>query len=163
VLNTIGAAVSHSLNLETVVMEAVRKISETLNFDAVWIYEFEAERGVLHLRGHIGLRDEIIRGMAEHNVESGISGQVVRTGRSLIFEAVVNEPSYRELTRAGKVLPLGFQAAAAFPIMVKENIAGTLHAVSRAKRHFSQDERQLIQSIAQEIGVAVETRGCLPK
>lgn len=156
VLNTIGAAVSRSLNLETVLKEAVRKISETLNFDAVWIYELEPERGVLYLRGQIGLSDEVAKAMAERNVESGISGQVIRSGRSLIFEDVVNDPRYRELTSAGKIVSLGFQAAAAFPIMVKENIAGTLHVVSRAKRHFSQDERQLIQSIAQEIGVAVE-------
>jgi signal transduction histidine kinase len=156
VLHTIGAAVSRSLNLETVLNQAVRKISETLNFDAVWIYELEPEKGVLHLRGQIGLSDEIARGMAERNVESGISGQVMRTGRSLVFEDVVNDASYRELTSAGKIISLGFKAAAAFPIMVKENIAGTLHVVSRAKRHFSQDERQLIQSIAQEIGVAVE-------
>jgi hypothetical protein len=65
------------------------------------------ERGDLHLRGHIGLSDEIVKGMAERNVESGISGEVVRTGRSLIFEDVVNDPSYRELTSAGKVVSLG--------------------------------------------------------
>ena len=156
VLNTIGAAVSRSLNLETVLKEAVRKISETLKFDAVWIYELEPEKGVLHLRGHIGLSDEVAKGMSERNVESGISGQVIRSGRSLIFEDVVNDPRYRELTKAGKIVSLGFQSAAAFPITVKENIAGTLHVVSRATRRFSQDERQLIQSIAQEIGVAVE-------
>jgi len=159
VLNTIGAAVSRSLNLETVLKEAVRKISETLNFDAVWIYELEPEKGVLYLRGQIGLSDEVAKAMTERNVESGISGQVIRSGRSLIFEDVVNDPRYRKLTSAGKIVSLGFQAAAAFPIMVKENIAGTLHVVSRTKRHFSQDERQLIQSIAQEIGVAVENAG----
>jgi signal transduction histidine kinase len=156
VLHTIGAAVSRSLNLKTVVEEAVRKISETLNFDAVWIYELDPEKGILHLRGQIGLTDEIAQGMAERNVERGISGQVIRSGRSLIFEDVVNDPNYRELTSAGKIVSLGYQAAAAFPIMVKESIAGTLHVASRAKRHFSLDERQLIQSIAQEIGVAVE-------
>ena len=94
--------------------------------------------------------------MAERNAESGISGQVMRTGRPLVFEDVVNDPSYRGLTRAGKIVSLGFKAAAAFPIMVKESIAGTLHVANRAKRHFSQEERQLIRSIAQEIGVAVE-------
>jgi GAF domain-containing protein len=156
VLNTIGAAVSRSLNLETVLKEAIRKISETLNFDAVWIYELEPEKGVLYLRGQSGLSDEVAKAMAERNVESGISGQVIRSGRSLIFEDVVNDSRYRELTSAGKIVSLGFQAAAVFPIMVKENIAGTLHVVSRGKRHFSQDERQLIQSIAQDIGVAVE-------
>ena len=70
-------------------------------------------------------------------MESGISRQVIKSGRALIFEDVVNDPRYRELTNAGKIVSLGFQAAAAFPIMVKENIAGTLHVVSRAKRHFS--------------------------
>jgi hypothetical protein len=78
----------------------------------------EPEKGIMHLRGQIGLSDEIARGMAERNVESGISGQVIRSGRSLIFEDIVNDPNYRELTSAGKVVSLGFQAAAAFPIMV---------------------------------------------
>jgi len=75
--------------------------------------------------------------MAERNVESGISGQVIKSGRALILDNVVNDPRYRELTNAGKIVSLGFQAAAAFPIMVKENNAGTLHVVSRAKRPFS--------------------------
>src|SRR6266404_476441 len=38
VLNTIGTAVSQSLNLDVVLKQAIEKMIETLNFDAGWIY-----------------------------------------------------------------------------------------------------------------------------
>ena len=155
VLNTIGGAVSRSLNLETVLKEAVDKISETLSFDAAWIYELEADDGALHLRAHTGLSDEMAESMAKRAVDVCISGQVMNSGQALVFEDMTSDELYRELTSAGKVASLGFQAAGAFPIMVKETIAGTLHVANRTKRHLSQEERQLIQAIAQEIGVAV--------
>jgi signal transduction histidine kinase len=51
---------------------------------------------------------------------------------------------------------LGFGTAAGFPIKAKERVIGVLHLANKAKRHFASDELKLIESIAQEIGVASE-------
>ena len=51
VLNTIGAAVSRSLNLEMVLNEAIEKMIEKLNFDAAWIYILDPSGEELHSQG----------------------------------------------------------------------------------------------------------------
>jgi signal transduction histidine kinase len=51
---------------------------------------------------------------------------------------------------------LGFASAAGFPIKAKEKVIGVLHLANKARRHFSPDELKLIESIAQEIGVAAD-------
>jgi GAF domain-containing protein len=61
----------------------------------------------------------------------------------------------RYLVRA-KVVALGFESAAAFSDHGEGEIVGTLHLASRTKRHFAVDETELIQTIAGQIGVAME-------
>jgi signal transduction histidine kinase len=156
VLNTIGAAVSQSLDLSVIVQQAVDKIAETLAFDAVWIYQLEPRMKMLRLIAYHGLNDEMAKSMAERSVEKGISAPVLKTGTRLVFEDLQNDARYQGLTRAGTVASLGFKAAAAFPIRTKDKIIGTLHVTNLTKRHFTSEELQLLESIAQQVGVASE-------
>ena len=52
------------------------------------------------------------------------------------------------------VLP--FPSAAGFPIKAKEKVIGVLYVADKSQRRFAADELELIESIAQEIGVATE-------
>ena len=61
VLNTIGAAVSQSLNLDMVLNDAIEKMIEALNFDASWIYILDSSEGKLRLQAHQGLSEETVR------------------------------------------------------------------------------------------------------
>ncbi|HXG51732.1 MAG TPA: GAF domain-containing protein [candidate division Zixibacteria bacterium] len=155
-LNGIGGALSRSLDLNVVFDEAVTNIATRLGFDAVWIYRLGAADGQLHLRAHKGLSDSMAAELAVRPVSIGISGEVIRRGRPMIFEDIKGDQHYHELSRAGKVVSLGFETAAAFPISTKERTIGTLHVANRSKRRFPEDEVRLIESIAQVIGVAVE-------
>ncbi|MGH6827013.1 ATP-binding protein [Methyloceanibacter sp.] len=74
----------------------------------------------------------------------------------LVFEDLQHDARYRELSRAGTVASLGFQAGAAFPIRSKDKILGTLHVTNLTKRQFAPEELQLLESIAQQVGVASE-------
>ncbi len=156
VLNRIGAAVSRSLDLDVILREAVEKIAAALHFDAAWIYQLEPKDGQLHLRAHKGFDDATAQNMAVRGLDRGVSGEVMRTGQCVVFEDVQNNPRYQELTRGGKVRAIGFEAASVFPIRAKDKLIGTLHVANRTKRHFVPDELQLLESIAQEIGVAAE-------
>jgi signal transduction histidine kinase len=156
VLNRIGAAVSRSLDLDIILREAVDKIAEALSFDAAWIYQLDPADRQLHMRAYRGLGDEMAKSMATRSIKMGISGQVMESGQRLVFEDIRHNALYQELTRGGKVVALGFHTASAFPIRAKGKVIGTLHVANRTMRHFAPDELQLIESIAQEIGVAVE-------
>jgi signal transduction histidine kinase len=156
VLNTIGAAVSQSLDLSVIVKQAVDRIAETLAFDAVWVYELQPRAKTLRMIASHGLNEEMAKGMAERSIDTGISAPVLKTGTRLVFEDLQNDERYRGLSRAGTVASLGFKAAAAFPIRTKDRIIGTLHVTNLAKRHFAAEELQLLESIAQQVGVASE-------
>jgi signal transduction histidine kinase len=94
--------------------------------------------------------------MAERSIDRGISAPVLKTGTRLVFEDLQHDARYQALSRAGTVASLGFKAAAAFPIRTKDKIIGTLHVTNLTTRHFASDELQLLESIAQQVGVASE-------
>lgn len=155
VLNTIGAAVSRSLELEVVLKEAVEKVSDALRFDSSWIYLVENSSTELHLRAHKGLPEEAMAFMASRPINAGVTGKVIETGERLVFEDVRSD-RYLELARNRRMTSLGFSTLGSFPIRSKEKILGVLHVASRANHQFVPEELQLIESIAQAIGVATE-------
>jgi signal transduction histidine kinase len=154
VLNTIGAAVSRSLNLEMVLNEAIEKMIEKLNFDASWIYILDPSGKELSLKAYKGLGEDIVQSIAKRNLSAGVTAKIFETGEPLVFEDFQNDPTYKHLSVRHKIASLGFASAAGFPIRANDKVIGVLHLANKAGRHFAHDELQLIESIAQEIGVA---------
>ena len=66
-------------------------------------------------------------------------------------ETVSEQPGSRNGQGTGQ-----FASTASFPIKAKDKVIGVLHLANTAKHHFALDELQLIESIAQEIGVAAD-------
>jgi len=156
VLNTIGAAVSQSLNLEVVLGEAIEKLTEALDFDASWIYIQEPSEEELRLKAYKGLSEETARSMDIRKSSVGVTGKIFETGARLVFEDIQNDAEYKRLSPRNMVGTLGFSTAAGFPVKSKDAVIGVLHLANKQERQFAPDELQLIESIAQEIGVAAE-------
>jgi signal transduction histidine kinase len=156
VLNTIGAALSQSLNLEMVLNEAIAKMIDNLNFDASWIYILDPYEAVLRLKAYKGLDDGTVASMDKRKLSVGISGKIFETGERLVFEDLQNDRRYKQLSSGNKVSSLEFASAAGFPIKANEKVIGVLHLANKVRRQFAPDELQLIESIAQAIGVAAE-------
>ena len=156
VLNTIGAAVSRSLNLEMVLNEAIGKMIEKLNFDASWIYILDPSGEELSLKAYKGLAEDVARSIAKRSLSAGVTAKIFETGKRLVFEDFQNDTTYRHLSDRHKIASLGFASAAGFPIKANEKVIGVLHLANKTGRHFAADELQLIESIAQEIGVGAE-------
>jgi signal transduction histidine kinase len=156
VLNTIGAAVSQSLNLEMVLNEAIEKMIEKLNFDAAWIYILDPSGEELSLKAYRGLGEDIALSIAKRNLSTGVTAKIFETGERLVFEDFQNDTTYRHLSDRHKIASIGFASAAGFPIKTNEKVIGVLHLANKTARHFPADELQLIESIAQEIGVGAE-------
>jgi signal transduction histidine kinase len=154
VLNTIGAAVSRSLNLEMVLNEAIEKMIEKLNFDASWIYILDPSGKELSLKAYKGLGEDVVQSIAKRNLSAGVTAKIFETGERLVFEDFQNDTTYKHLSVRHKIASLGFASAAGFPIKANDKVIGVLHVANKAGRHFAHDELQLIESIAQEIGVA---------
>ena len=156
VLNTIGAAVSRSLNLEMVLNEAIEKMIEKLNFDASWIYVLDPSGEALSLKAYKGLGEDVARSIVRRNRSAGVTAKIFETGERLVFEDFQNDTRYKDLSARRTIGSLGFASAAGFPIKANEKVIGVLHLANKTERHFAADELQLIESIAQEIGVGAE-------
>jgi signal transduction histidine kinase len=92
--------------------------------------------------------------MNTRELSAGITGTIFQTGERLVFEDFPNDVQYKRISSRRKILSLGFASAAGFPIKANDKAIGVLHLANKTKRHFAPDELQLIESIAQEIGVA---------
>ncbi|HEX2928525.1 MAG TPA: GAF domain-containing protein, partial [Candidatus Binatia bacterium] len=157
VLNTIGAAVGQSLNLEVILKQAIERMIETLYFDASWIYILDPSEEYLLLKAYKGLSADVARSMDRRRLSAGgVSGRILQTGERLVFEDLRNDEEYKKLSPSRKTASVGFVSSAGFPIKAKEKVIGVLHLANNAPRHFAPDELQLIESIALEIGVAAE-------
>ncbi len=155
VLNTVGAAVNQSLDLEVVLKKALEKMIEALNFDACWIYMLDGTESELRLLAQQGFSEEVARSMDRRTLSAGISGKIFETGKPLVFDDI-HSAQYLQISRKQTVSALGFVGAVGFPIKAGDKTIGVLHLATRTPRHFASDELQLIESIAHEIGVAAE-------
>ena len=156
VLNTIGAAVSQSLDLQIVLHQAIEKMIETLHFDACWIHMLDKEETELRLQACRGLTEEAVRALERRKLFEGLSGNIFETGERLVFEDFRSDPRYQKLNSRSQLIFMGFASAAGFPIKANDKTIGVLHLASKAKKQFAADELQHIESIAQEIGVAAQ-------
>jgi len=156
VLNTIGAAVSQSLDLQIVLHQAIEKMIETLHFDACWIHMLDKENTELRLQACRGLTEDAVRALERRNLSEGLSGNIFQTGERLVFEDFQNDVRYQQLSGHNRIVAMGFSSTAGFPIKANDKTIGVLHLASKTRRQFAADELQHIESIAQEIGVAAQ-------
>ena len=156
VLNEVAAAVSRSLDLETVLREALDRVVSVLKFDAAWAYMMEKQEQKLHLKAYKGLSSETAQMLAAQSARSGIGKTVVSSGRRLALEDGPELERYRAVLSLNRVHRRGYRGSIAVPIKAREKVIGVLYAVNWQSRSYTADELRLLESVAQEIGVAVE-------
>ena len=152
-INAIAAAVSQSLDLDEILDGALAKIVEIVGIEAAGIYLLDERSGSLNIAAHRGLGSKFIDGVDELQVGEGLSGRVVASGEPLL---VSNLPSDPRLTRT-IVREEGLQSVAIVPLRSKGQILGTLFAMTRGLHEFTEQQVQLLLSIAHQIGMAVSS------
>ncbi|HEY4721318.1 MAG TPA: GAF domain-containing protein, partial [Anaerolineae bacterium] len=153
-LHDVTAAASQSLEIKPVLDEVVKKITEIFHFDAVRIYVYDAKAEALNLMALFGMPEVISRRAFRRG--QGITGRVAETGQYLIFEDTRTDPRYRELSQTHTAQQIGAGFFALFPIKAKEKFLGTINCIGNEPRKLTPDEIRLIQSMADQIGVAVD-------
>jgi len=145
-LNQISNTISQSLEIKKILENAIEAVIRTLKVDAVWIYLLDEEMSVLNLAAHRDFNEEFAR------IESGqgISGRVLETGLPEIVEDASSDarlpPALREMMASVVVVPL----------TAKGKVIGTMGVSSQSKRKFAQPDTDLLLTIGNQIGVAIE-------
>jgi two-component system, NtrC family, sensor kinase len=154
-LHDVTAAASRSLEIKPVLDEVVKKITQIFAFDSVSVFLFDSKNEALNMMAAAGIFQMEALPRAFRRGQ-GLTGRVAETGQHLIFEDVRSDPQYRQLTQNNNMQQLGACFIAIFPIKSKEQFLGTINCIGKEPRRLIAEEVRLINSMCDQIGVAVE-------
>jgi len=155
-LHAVTSTASESLELDKVLLEVIRKITEIFSFDATRVFLFNAQMDELHVRASFETKPEIFAQVGFFRRGQGIVGKVAETGEPIIFDNIQSDPRYQETSHTKNSQSRGFDFFATFPIKSKLETVGAIVCVGKKPRGLLPDEIQLITSMAYQIGIAVE-------
>jgi signal transduction histidine kinase/streptogramin lyase len=151
-LNEVASVVSHSLDLDQVLKNALSKTLEVVGIEAGGIYLLEDDKQTLNIVVQKGLNPQLVAEIDNLKVGEGFSGQVAQNGELLIVKDLSEDA---RLTRS-VIKDSGFHSLAIAPLVSRGQVLGTLFVITSGVREFSQQDVELIVSIGGQIGVAVE-------
>lgn len=151
-LNRISSTVSESLELETILNNAIDYVVDVMHADVAWIFLLDERSSELSLAVHRGSSEELARGVDRLKVGEGFNGRVVQTGEPLFVE---NASSDLRLTRE-VVSKYELKSVLIVPLSSKKMVNGTLCIAMHRYRQFTPEEVELLTNMGNQIGVAVE-------
>ena len=155
-LHAVASATNQSLEIERVLQAAIAKINDIFHFDAIRIHLQDDDTDKYRLRASLDSHPDRFNKDRAFLRGQGITGNVVASGRPLIFEDVETNPLYQELSRTKVAGQLGYHFFAVLPIQSKLKCLGTLTCVGTPPRKLTAGENQLLEAIGHQLAVAIE-------
>lgn len=156
VLYDVVATVNQSLDLDKALEEVIQKMMTIFSFDATRVYLFDSQTDELHLRAALDKRPESQHHIRVFRPGQGNIGRAFATGEPIIFADVHDDPRYQDFTSTRTMDRSGFSFFAAFPIKRKLRSIGVMSCIGQSPRSLSREEVRLLNSVADQIGVAFE-------
>jgi nitrate/nitrite-specific signal transduction histidine kinase len=152
-LNAIAAVVSLAPDLQEILKTALDQTLDVIEIEAGGIYLLHEDGDYLTLAVYRGLSPEFADEIDRLEVGEGFSGRVVQTGEPQVATDISVDPRLTRMAARKE----GLRSLASVPLSSKRRVLGTFFAVTHGYREFSDAEFQLLTSIGQQIGVAIET------
>jgi len=146
ILLDVSQAVSQSLDLEQIIASALERVTESLAVDASYVHLFEDECFVL--KGYRGFTPQIAAEM-EKEAADGIIGKVFAQAEPLVVSKMDDESGFALLARGG------YCSSAIVPLTIFAESLGVIGVATRAERHFTPRDIELLTAIGREISIAV--------
>ena len=154
-LNEISAVVSESLDLEEVLKHALRKTLQVTGLKTGAAYRVSSDGTSLSLVAHQGVSPEFIEIASEQT--NDIATQVLVDGVPRPFALTVAEHS--DLAMREMLLRQGLVQVIGVPLIAKGRLVGAIRLGTTEFRPITSEERSLLASIGQQVGIAVENAG----
>jgi two-component system sensor histidine kinase/response regulator len=149
IVSTVTQSVHQSINLQEVMENAVKVMSENIDkADIVSIYLVEEEEAVL--KAHSGYSDRYVRRAGKIPYPKGAVWKTIIEG---IPRYVPDVDQDTAIGPAGK--ESGIKSYLSIPIHFKSKTIGTLNIASFQKDAFDQEELRLLGIVAQQIEIAI--------
>jgi PAS domain S-box-containing protein len=154
-LLAVTAAASQSLEMERILQQVIRKISEIFGFDAMRVCLFDDQKEILHARATYETHPDFSTPSRNFKKGQGITGTVGATGEAIVISDIETDPRYEMLSHTKTALKLGHKLLAGFPIKYKGETLGVITCIGRHSRQLAVDEIQLIASMSSQIAIAI--------
>ncbi len=152
VLNSVSATVSQSLDLETTLSTALDKALEVVGMEAGAISLLDEETQELVIRVHRGWRQQDLADNMRLKLGQGLSGQAVVMDEVIVTGSLDNESRLA----VPQVRAEGVQAMVLAPMRARGRVVGVLGVMSYEPRTFAPQAIDVIRSIADQIGLAID-------
>ena len=151
-LSRVSAALSGLWDLDGILRVALNSVLEIMNGNIGGILLFDEQRQTLSYRVHQGLSTKYVEGIHLRSGE-GIAGRVAQTGRSLLLEDISADP---RPANPDLISTEGLKAFISVPLRAKDKVLGVLNVASKMPRLFTENDMHLLNSIGDQVGVAIE-------
>ncbi len=152
-LNEIATVLNRPLDLQGVLGDALEKTLKVTRIEAGGIYLLDEKTQVLTIAAHQGFSPQFVSEIDGLQAGEGFSGLVIRSGETLVVRDVSADP---RLTRM-VVRDEGFHSLAVVPLKSRDQVRGTLFALTHGHREFTDQDVQLLESIGHQVGAAIES------
>ena len=139
-----------SLDPDQVLSQSLESLLPLIDLEIGVIWLKQDDR--LVLKTAHGVSSEFLAQEAEHPLRQCLCGYAVEQGRLLTLEDL--RPTWEDADAACACEQFG--VAVAVPIRNSEAVIGLLEVASQTPHHFDSSEREMLTTIGQQIGLAVE-------
>ncbi len=148
VLNRVITAANSSDNLQSLLKDILSLVLEFMNFEVGAIYLIDENKEVAKLKQFIEGSDSRSNAIDDIKLNEFPFSQVYIEGLSMFVDNL-DEISHENIK------PLNFEALAVVPIYSKGKIIGSFNILSVKKHHFTEKEKEIINSIGREVGSTI--------
>ena len=154
-LNAIAKTVSRSLDLDTILDDALNKIFEVIDADVGGIYLLDEANDELTLTAHCGLSEPFFSNMKRLKVGEGAIGQTAQSVRPVLVDSLtVDDELLAEAERVA--LEGGIHSEVNVPLSTRGRVHGVLSIARHHEQPFTSQEVELLTAIGIQIAVAIE-------
>ncbi len=150
-INSVAVAIGRFASLHEMLEYALDRVLEVVETEAGGVYLLDEQREALTLVVHRGLPDALLDDIRTVKLGEGLSGRVAQTGEPIILRNLRDDPRVIHQTAREE----GLRGFASMPLRSNFKTYGTLNIHTHADREFSEQDVQLLASMASQIGLAV--------
>ena len=152
ILNSVSATVSQSLDLEATLQAALDKALEVVGVEAGAISLVDEEAHELVIRVHRGWRQQDLADNLRVKLGAGLSGEAVLSGEVIVTGSLDDEPRLA----VPRVREEGILSQALAPMRARGRVVGVLGVMSYQPHVFAPQSIEVVKSIADQIGLAID-------
>jgi diguanylate cyclase (GGDEF)-like protein/PAS domain S-box-containing protein len=148
----ISSTVGQTLNMKDIVENFLDSLDQMLQDRPVAFFFLPAESDCLDLISHRGFSDEFVKRMSRIKLGKGFIGRVAITGLSLVLNPTYYDPRFDPAILQRDNL----WSLCSVPVFARDQIKGVVCVGSRSQQQASDEETQLFELIASQIGIAID-------